>query len=70
MIFNPERLATFLAFMGYPTSEVVAALKQQYPDCEADALAKAAEEKVRADENYEQTVLAKNEAAIRSEHNV
>jgi hypothetical protein len=71
VIFTPARMARFLAFMGYPISEVEDALRHQYPEYdEPAALAAAAVEEVRESEDYEQTFLAKHEAAIASEHNV
>lgn len=71
MNLTPERTARFLAFMGYPISEIRIALEEQYPERDdAEALAAAAVEDQRQSEDYERTVLARNDAAIHSEHNV
>jgi hypothetical protein len=68
---TPDALAVFLAGIGYPRTEIVDAVRKDFPDADADAVTDAAIGSARQQNAELDRAVERDEAAARAaEHDV
>lgn len=67
---NPTRAANFLAFMGYARAEIIAALLDQFPGCDAEALTDTALDRETERAKTTDNMIAQYDRAIAAEHDL